>query len=327
MRVLVTGGAGYIGSHVALSLLEQGHEVTVLDNVSTGFSCLVPKGARFVHADLAEKDVVEKTLREDKIEAVMHMAAAAVVSESASDPGKYFRNNVTYAQNLLDAMVAVGVKRLIFSSSCAVYGTPKKVPIDESHPFAPISTYGWTKLMFERMLQAYGRAHGIEHVSLRYFNAAGAALDSSIGEMHDPETHLIPNVLKVSTGEKERLEVYGKDYPTEDGTCIRDYVHILDIARAHVLAMEKMDGGISPAYNIGTGDGHSVLSVIEMSRKVSGKDIPVHYADRRPGDPPRLVASSGLIKKELGWSPRFDLKKIIETAWDWESRDKGERHA
>ncbi|HEY2125045.1 MAG TPA: UDP-glucose 4-epimerase GalE [Chthoniobacterales bacterium] len=313
MKILVVGGAGYIGSVCAELLLDEGHEVGIFDNLSEGHRRALDARARFWEGDLADRDLVENILSEFRPDAVMHFAANALVGESMQNPSKYFRNNVANGLNLLDAMVSAGIRRLVFSSTCAIFGPPARVPIDEETPKQPINPYGESKLAFEKVLRWYGEIHGLKFVSLRYFNAAGAS--ARFGEDHRTETHLIPNVLKVALGEKPHVEIYGTDYETPDGTCIRDYIHILDLARAHFLALSSSE---SAFYNLGTGGGSSVRQVIGAAAEVTGKKIPVVEKPRRPGDPPRLIASSEKIRKELGWTPQFQsLPAIIESAWKW----------
>lgn len=313
MKVFVTGGAGYIGSICVEELLNAHHEVVVMDNLSEGHRQAVDERAEFIEGDLADRALLFKTLERIRPEAVMHFAGSALVPESMIDPGKYFRNNVANGINLLEACVQAGVGKFVFSSTCAIFGMPRQVPITEDMPTEPINPYGESKLMFERILDWYHRQHGLQHVCLRYFNAAGAT--RKFGEHHWQETHLIPNVLKVALGQKPCLEIFGTDYPTPDGTCIRDYIHIVDLACAHMLALEYNG---SDVFNLGSGDGYSVRQVVEMARKVTGHKIPTVESARRPGDPPKLVADSTKIRKVLGWQPRFDsLQSIIESAWQW----------
>jgi UDP-glucose 4-epimerase len=313
MKILVVGGAGYIGSVCAELLLDDGNEVAILDNLSEGHRRAIDPRAKFLEADLGDRARTLSILREIAPDAVMHFAASALVGESMANPSKYFRNNVANGLNLLDALVAASVPRLIFSSTCAIFGPPDRVPIDETMPTRPINPYGESKLGFEKILQWYGQIHGLQFVSLRYFNAAGAS--AKFGEDHRLETHLIPNVLKVALGEKPHVEIFGTDYDTPDGTCIRDYIHIVDLARAHILALKTEKSGF---YNLGTGGGSSVREVVECGRKISGREIPSLEKPRRAGDPPRLIASSEKIKRELGWRPRFEsLEAIIESAWKW----------
>ncbi len=313
MKILVTGGAGYIGSICVEQMLHQGHEVVVFDNLTEGHRKAVDKRARFLNGDLRERGPIEVAMQGEKPDAVMHFAANALVGESMTNPSKYFRNNVYGGLNLLDAMVAAGVKRFVFSSTCATFGPPDRLPMDETLPQRPINPYGESKLMFEKVLRWYDEIHALRFVALRYFNAAGAS--ENFGEDHRIESHLIPNVLKVALGQKPHVEIFGTDYETPDGTCIRDYIHILDLAQAHILALNRTE---SAFYNLGTGGGNSVREVIEVCRRVTGKDIPVVERPRRAGDPPRLIAGSARIKAELGWEPRFQtLDKIIESAWAW----------
>src|SRR5256884_1976788 len=287
MKILVVGGAGYIGSVCAELLLEQGHGVTIFDNLSEGHRRALDPRAEFVEGDLVDRQLIEKILAKQQPDAVMHFAANALVGESMQNPSKYFRNNIANGLNLLDAMISAGVEKIIFSSTCAIFGPPERVPIDETMTPRPINPYGESKLAFEKILRWYGEIHGFRFVSLRYFNAAGAS--EKFGEDHRCETHLIPNVLKVALGEKKHVEIFGTDYETPDGTCIRDYIHIIDLAHAHILAL---DAPTSAFYNLGTGGGSSVREVIESCRKITGQPIPVLEKPRRLGDPPRLIASS-----------------------------------
>lgn len=319
MNVLVCGGAGYIGSHMCKVLAEAGQTVSVFDNLSTGHAEAVRWG-RFVQGDLLVPQDIERVFADTAYSAVMHFCARSLVGESMTRPDLYYRNNVTGTMNLLDAMVQHGVKHFIFSSSAAVYGAPQYVPIDELHPTAPINPYGQTKLMAETILADYDKAFGIKSVSLRYFNAAGADPDGTLGENHEPETHLIPNILRsVVAGSKQALKVFGNDYATPDGTCIRDYIHVLDICAAHLQALRYLaDHGKSDVFNLGNGKGFSVTQVIDCAGKVTG--IPIAYSIDKPraGDPPVLVASADKAKKSLAWAPKFpDLTSIIETAWAW----------
>ena len=316
MRVLVTGGAGYIGSVITEELLLAGHEVTVLDNLSKGHRDAVAEGAHFVKGELLEPGIAGKVLEDHKIEAVIHMAASSLVGESMDRPRDYYRNNVEASMALLNAMRDCGVNKLVFSSTAAVYGEPSKHPIEETDPTQPTNPYGETKLAFEKMLGWYSQVYGLQYTSLRYFNAAGAT--ELNGEVHDPETHLIPAILQVAQGKKSQVDVFGGDYPTRDGTCVRDYVHVIDLARAHILALEA-EHKKSSIFNLGCGgDGYSVKEVLDTSRKITGHPIPSRIAERRPGDPSVLIATSGRIQKELGWKPRFqDLNSIIESAWKW----------
>jgi len=316
MRILVTGGAGYIGSVCSELLLDEGHEVAIFDDLSEGHRRAVDSRAKFTQGELADRAQIETVLTSTRPDAVMHFAAYALVPESMRDPSKYFRNNVSNGLNLLDAMVAMGVQRMIFSSTCAIFGPPERVPIDETAIPRPISPYGESKLAFEKILRWYDEIYGLKFVSLRYFNAAGAT--ENFGEDHRPETHLIPTVLTVALGQRPSVEIYGTDYETPDGTCIRDYIHIVDLARAHILALSASGSGF---YNLGTGGGSSVREIIESCRKITGRKIDTIEKPRRPGDPPRLIASSERIKKELGWQPQFQsLDAIIESAWKWHQK-------
>jgi UDP-glucose 4-epimerase len=315
MNVLVTGGAGYIGSVVTEELVHDGHNVVVYDSLYKGHRDAVVKQAKFVHADLAESGTLCDALRENRIEAVIHMAADSLVGESVQNPAKYYRNNATVGFTLLDAMAECCVKKLVFSSTAAVYGEPEKQPVEESDATEPTNPYGETKLAFERALRWYEGAYGIRSVSLRYFNAAGAT--KQCGEHHDPETHF-PIVLQAAMGKRSQVEIYGDDYPTRDGTCVRDYIHVVDLARAHILSLGIL-GDHSAIYNLGCGgDGYTVKEVIETARKVTGREILAHVDHRRAGDPTVLIASSETIKQELGWRPeKQSLSAIIESAWDW----------
>jgi UDP-glucose 4-epimerase len=314
MRVVVTGGAGYIGSVVSEQLVSDGHEVVVYDNLSKGHRDAVVSGARFVEGDLHDAEKLRETL--NGINAVIHMAAFSLVGESVESPSKYYDNNVVAGLVLLDAMRDCGVKRIVFSSTAATYGEPEAQPILESAPTSPTNPYGESKLAYERAMHWYERAYGLRYASLRYFNAAGAS--EQCGEDHDPETHIIPITLQVAAGKRSHVEIYGDDYPTEDGTCVRDYIHVIDLARAHILALDVLNER-SAIYNLGCGgDGYSVREVIDTARRVTGKDIPVRMGPRRPGDPAVLIASSDKIKSELGWQPQFqDLGVIIGSAWRW----------
>jgi UDP-glucose 4-epimerase len=324
MRVLITGGAGYIGSVLTDVLVERGDEVTVLDNLSRGHRDAVAPLATFVEADLTNHAVVLRTLIDRRIEAVIHMAGDALVGESMADPGKYYRTNLVAGLSLLEAMRDAGVKPVVFSSTCAVYGVPDKTPLDEGMPTRPINPYGESKLAFERALKWFHAVHGLKVVALRYFNAAGAGARS--GERHDPETHLIPLVLDAADGTREHVTIFGDDYPTRDGTCVRDYIHVLDLADAHLMALDflarheqKME-----IFNLGCGgEGHTTREVVECARRVTGREIRVIVGPRRQGDPPVLVASSAKAGRDLGWNPsRARLEMIIESAWTWRKRTK-----
>jgi UDP-glucose 4-epimerase len=313
MNVLVTGGAGYIGSVYVEEALNAGHAVTVFDDLSEGHRSAIDSRATFVQAELSDEDRILATLREAKAEVIVHFAANALVGESMSNPGKYFGNNVGNGVKLLNAAMAAGVGKFVFSSTCATYGPPDRVPITEDTPQNPINPYGESKRMFERILTWFQQSHGLEFVAFRYFNAGGAS--PKFGEHHRIESHLIPNVLRVALGQASQCEIFGTDYPTPDGTCIRDYIHIADLAQAHLLAMAPGRHGF---YNLGNGDGYSVRQVIQMCEQVSGKRIQYVEKARRPGDPPRLVAAADKAKRELGWQPKFPkLEQIVSTAWEW----------
>ena len=316
MKILVTGGAGYIGSVCAELLLDHDYAVVVLDNLSEGHRAAIDSRAEFVQADLADRAQIFHIFAQMRPDAVMHFAGSALVGESMNDPSLYFRNNVANGTNLLDAMVAADVRRIVFSSTCATFGRPERLPIDESVPQRPVNPYGESKLAFEKILRWYDEIHRLRFVSLRYFNAAGAS--RRFGEDHRCETHLIPNVLKVALGKKPHVELFGTDYDTPDGTCVRDYIHILDLARAHMLALDARQ---SASYNLGTGGGSSVREVIDACRAVTGREIEVIERPRRPGDPARLIAASNKIERDLGWYPQFqDLTAIVQTAWNWHKK-------
>jgi len=313
MKILVTGGAGYIGSICVEQLLNLGHEVTVFDNLTEGHRKAVDPRATLIIGDLQVRGDIESALDKTRPEAVMHFAANALVGESMQNPSKYFRNNVYGGINLLDAMMAVDCKRFVFSSTCATFGPPDRIPIDETLPQRPINPYGESKLLFEKILRWYDEIHGLKFVALRYFNAAGAT--EKYGEDHRVETHLIPNIVKVALGQKENVEIYGTDYETPDGTCIRDYIHIVDLAQAHILALGVAQ---SAFYNLGTGGGTSVREVIASVERITGKTIAVVEKPRRPGDPPKLIAGSDKVKRELCWKPKFEaIDEIIKSAWAW----------
>jgi UDP-glucose 4-epimerase len=316
MNILVTGGAGYIGSVVTEELVKDGHTVVVYDSLYKGHRNAIVEGATFIHADLAESSTLCEALRSNHIEAVIHMAADSLVGESVQNPGKYYRNNVAVGLTLLDTMVECCVKRIVFSSTAAVYGEPLKQPIEETDVTQPTNPYGQTKLAFEQALHWYENAYGLRYVSLRYFNAAGAT--EHCGEHHDPETHLIPIILQAASGKRTQVEIYGDDYPTRDGTCVRDYIHVIDLARAHIQALGIL-GERSAIYNLGCGgDGYTVKEVIKAAQKVTGRDFLIHVDHRRAGDPAVLIASSEKIQRELGWKPeRQNLQTIIESAWRW----------
>lgn len=322
MKILVTGGAGYVGSHAVKRLVAGGHDVWVLDNLVYGHRAAAPKD-RFVEAQLGDTPAVVKLLKDNGIEAVMHFAAYAYVGESVTDPAKYYQNNVVGTLSLLDAMRAAGVQTIVFSSTCATYGVPDTVPIPEDHPQAPINPYGFTKLVIEHALADYSHAYGLRYAALRYFNASGAAEDGTIGEDHDPETHLIPLVLDVALGKRDHITVFGTDYPTPDGSCIRDYIHVDDLADAHLAAIEKLSADSGPTAikcNLGTGVGSSVREVIAAAEKATGKTIKVVEGPRREGDPPELVADPSGAERVLGWrAKRLDINDTVASAWRWHS--------
>lgn len=318
MAVLVTGGAGYIGSHAARALRREGYEVLIYDNLSTGYEFLA-RGFEFIQGDIGDPEKLMPALR--RVDAVMHFAAHCYVGESVQDPRKYFHNNVEAALALLNTCIDAGVKRFVFSSTCAVYGIPATTPIAEDNPRLPVNPYGVTKMLFERALEAYSEAYGLRYASLRYFNAAGADESGETGECHDPETHLIPLALAAAEGSGPALQIFGNDYPTPDGTCIRDYIHVNDLAAAHVKALQHLaNGGGSIAANLGTGQGHSVMEIIKMAEEVSGKTVRRTIVARRPGDPPALVANSTYAQQLLRWKPTRSLRDITATAWQWLTR-------
>lgn len=318
MRVFVTGGAGYVGSHCVKRLVAGGHEVTVYDSLEHGHREAVDPAAALIEGDLGDTARLNAVLRTGHFDAVMHFAAYLNVGESVQQPLRYYRNNVANTINLLEAMQQVAIGRIVFSSSCAVYGIPEQLPITEELPKNPINPYGATKLTMEWLLRDSAAAWGLGSVSLRYFNASGAAADGTIGEDHDPEVHLIPLVLKVALGQRPAIDVFGTDYPTDDGTCIRDYIHVEDLAEAHLLAIEDLRAGQAQAFNVGTGRGHSVREIIAAARRVSGHPIPANEAPRRPGDPPALFANSDKLRQRYGWEPRCgEIEAVIGTAWKW----------
>ncbi|TWT37701.1 UDP-glucose 4-epimerase [Posidoniimonas corsicana] len=318
MNILVTGGAGYVGSHAVKCLMANGHDVWVYDNLVYGHKSAAPAD-RLVVGDLHESEKLTKLLRDNQIEAVMHFAAYAYVGESVTDPAKYYQNNVVGTLSLLDAMRECGVQKIVFSSTCATYGVPQQVPIPEDHPQAPINPYGYTKLVIERAMEDYRHAYGLGYAALRYFNASGAAADGSIGEDHDPETHLIPLILDVALGKRDSITVFGTDYPTPDGSCIRDYIHVDDLADAHLAALNKLAPGKSLKLNLGTGRGASVKEVIELCEEVTGKEIATLLGERREGDPPELVANPKTAEDAIGWKAKRSMRETIESAWAWHS--------
>lgn len=318
MRVFVAGGAGYVGSHCVKRLVSAGHEVTVYDNLCAGHRQAVDPQAALVQGDLADKARVAEVLKTGQFEAAMHFAAFLNVGESVEQPLRYYRNNVVNTLNLLECMQETGVRRFVFSSTCAVYGVPDKLPLIEDLPKNPISPYGATKLTVEWMLEHSAAAWGLGAIALRYFNASGATADGSLGEDHSPEIHLIPLVIQVALGQRDNIKIFGTDYPTPDGTCVRDYIHVEDLAEAHLLALERIEPGRKEAFNVGTGCGTSVLEVIEAVRTATGHEIPAEITDRRPGDPPELYANSDLLQQRFGWKPRFsEIRPIVESAWNW----------
>jgi UDP-glucose 4-epimerase len=320
MNILVTGGAGYIGSIVAEELINKSYKVIILDNLQQGHKGAISVGAKFIIADLCDSEAIEQVFDHCQINAVMHLAAETVVEYSMTNPRRYFLNNIVGGINLLNNMLKHQVDKLVFSSSAAVYGEPESIPIEEDHPKTPVNSYGESKLMFEKILGWYGRAYGIKHISLRYFNAAGAT--GSCGEDHRPETHIVPNVLRAALHNDIPVAIFGTDYPTKDGSCIRDYVHVIDIAQAHLLALEKIDELSGRAYNLGNSEGYSVLELVETTERVTKTHIPTIISPRRLGDPAVLVASSSRAKGELSWRPRFsELETIIESAWKWMKRN------
>jgi UDP-glucose 4-epimerase len=325
--VVVAGGAGYIGSHMVRMLQESGYQAVVVDNMATGYADAVRFGAELRAGDIGDAGFMRGVLREFQPKCVMHFAAASLVGESMVQPSKYWRNNLVQTLNLLDTMLECEVKQFIFSSTAAVYGNPIEVPITEQHPQLPINPYGNSKLAVEKALQDYGTAYGLRSITLRYFNAAGAHPDGSIGERHEPETHLIPLVLQVASGRREVIGRFGQDFPTRDGSCIRDYIHVQDLCTAHLLALRKLEEGAgTTVYNLGNGNGHSVNEVIEAARRVTGHPIPVRDDPRRAGDPPVLVADATRARQELGWTPQYaDIETIIAHAWQWEQKRVAQR--
>jgi UDP-glucose 4-epimerase len=321
-KILVVGGAGYIGSHMVKDLLDSGYGVITLDDLSTGHRELLP-GGEFIEGGLGDPVLLDNLFSTHKISAVMHFAAFSLVGESVEKPLKYYRNNLGATAELLDSMIRHNVKRFIFSSTAAVYGEPVEIPITEDHPCNPTNPYGASKVGVERMLKDCDSAYGLKYISLRYFNASGADESGDIGERHENETHLIPLILEVATGRRKNIKIFGTHYPTPDGTCIRDYIHVSDLTRAHLLALETLtSGGHSAVYNLGNNRGYSVREVIELARRVTGKTIPAIEADKRPGDPAILIASSDKIKEALGWKPQYeDLETIIKTAWKWHRKE------
>ena len=323
-NILILGGAGFVGSYTCKYLSKNGYNPIVFDNLITGHRRMVNWGS-FIEGSMADSKLLKIIFTEYRIKAVMHFAALSEVGKSVSEPGKYYQNNVANTLNLLEVMIENNIRHFIFSSSCATYGEPIEIPITEQHPQNPITPYGRSKLMVEQILKDFSNAYGLKYVSLRYFNAAGADPDGEVGEDHRPETHLIPLVLQTALGQRERIDIFGDDYPTKDGTCIRDYVHIADLAQAHLLAMERLMNGTSDEgeYNLGNGNGFSVKEVIEVARNITGRTITSRVTKRRPGDSAILICSSKKAVRELGWKPQFvDLSTIIETAWDWHKKQR-----
>lgn len=327
MRIFVTGGAGYVGSHCVHHLVRHGHECVVFDNLSRGHAGAIIPGVRFIQGDLADAGAIKTALASQPFDAAMHFAAYAYVGESVHEPLLYYRNNTANTNIFLEALRDAGVRKLVFSSTCATYGTPPRVPITEDMPQNPINPYGRSKLAVEWMLQDSAPAWGLGSCALRYFNACGAAEDGSIGEDHDPETHLIPVVLQVALGQRSHIDIFGTDYPTPDGTCVRDYIHVEDLANMHRLAIEQIEPGQASFYNVGTGTGYSVREVIAAAAKVTGKDIPVRESARRAGDPPALVADPSRARQQFGWQAQYtDIEKIVASAWRWhENHPQGYR--
>lgn len=317
MNILVIGGAGYIGSHMVRQLDQAGHKVIILDNLSTGFADAVTAG-QLIIGEMQDRTLVEQILGDHQIESVIHFAACALVGESVIEPAKYYQNNVLATLELLEAMRRCDVKKIVFSSTCATYGQPKIIPITENEKQEPVNPYGFTKLVIERALEDYSRAYGLNFAALRYFNAAGASPEGGIGEDHQPESHLIPIVLQVALAQREKITIFGDDWETSDGTCVRDYIHVDDLCRAHALALDRLDSRTNLKLNLGTGNGYSVRQIIEACREVTDCDIPEVVGERRPGDPPKLVADASLANTVLGWTPQYQAPKtIIETAWAW----------
>jgi len=322
MNILVTGGAGFIGSHTVRLLLNKKYKIIILDNLSKGHKKSILKDVKFHKTDLADKNNIKKIFQENKIDAVMHFAGYIEAEESMKRPKDFYRNNVVTTINLLDVMLEFNVKNLIFSSSAAIFGIPKNIPVDEDAEKNPFNVYGTTKLIVEKILNDYDFTYGLKSICLRYFNAAGAGY--GIGEDHNPETHLIPLVLKVALGKNKKIQIFGTDYPTKDGTCIRDYIHVLDLADAHILALQRLlKTKKSEQYNLGSEQGYSVREIIEIAREITNKKILVAEAKRRVGDIPILIADSSKIKKELGWNPKFALRDIIKSAWEWHKNNPG----
>ena len=322
MAVLVTGGAGYIGSHTVRKLLNKGFEVVILDNLSRGHRESVPDKVYFEKADLLNEDSLLKAIKKYPVESVIHFAAFAYVGESVENPGLYYRNNVVGSFNLIKVINELGIKKFVFSSTCSIYGNPENIPISEKEPANPINPYARTKYMIENILSDFDTSHGLKYAALRYFNAAGCSDDSAIGESHDPEPHLIPLVLFTALGKREKIRIYGNDYPTKDGTCIRDYIHVNDLADAHIRALDYLNKNKSTVINLGTGNGYSVKEIIDAARKITSKEIKSEIVARRVGDPAVLIADNKKAKEVLGWIPEYNLERILETAWCWHKNQK-----
>ncbi|MCX6152062.1 MAG: UDP-glucose 4-epimerase GalE [Ignavibacteriales bacterium] len=323
MKILVTGGAGYIGSHVVRMLLEKNHEVVIIDNLSRGHIESVPAGVEFEQVDLLDSNKLQSAISKHQVDAAIHFAAFAYVGESVENPGLYYANNVVGSINLINALHKNNVKKIVFSSTCSLYGNPERVPISEDESLKPINPYAKTKFMIEHVLSDFDTSFNLKYAALRYFNAAGASFSGEIGESHDPEPHLIPIVLQAALGKREKVFIYGDDYPTEDGTCIRDYIHVYDLADAHVKALEYLnENNKSIIVNLGTGNGYSVKEIIDEARKITGKEIKAVISERRPGDPAVLIADNKKAKEVLGWIPKYGLKEIISSAWEWHKNPK-----
>jgi len=322
--ILVCGGAGYIGSHMVYELIEKGEEVVIIDHLKMGHIEAVHPDAKFYEGDIRDKNFLDKVFQENEIEGVIHFAAFSIVPESITNPMKYYDNNLNGTMVLLEKMIQYNVKKIVFSSTAAVYGEPEKTPILEEDKTNPTNTYGETKLAMEKMFKWADKAHGIKYISLRYFNVAGAHINGKIGESHSPETHLIPLILQVPKGTREKIYIFGDNYETKDGTCIRDYIHVMDLAKAHKLALDKLrQNSDSKIYNLGSGSGFSVKEMIEVARRITGHEIPAEIAERRAGDPAVLIASSEKAKNELGWKPEYtNVETIIKTAWNWHQNQK-----
>jgi UDP-glucose 4-epimerase len=322
MAVLVTGGAGYIGSHTVRKLIEKGYEVVILDNLSRGHIESIPKNVHFENVDLLDEISLVKAIKKYSIEAVIHFAAFAYVGESVENPGLYYKNNVVGSFNLIKVVNDTDIKKFVFSSTCSIYGNPENIPISENEKSNPINPYAKTKLIIENILDDFDTSYGLKYVALRYFNAAGDSDNGEIGESHNPEPHLIPLVLYTALGKRDNIKIYGDDYPTKDGTCIRDYIHVNDLADAHIKALEYLKNENSTVINLGTGDGYSVKEIVDAARRITSKDIKSEIVGRRAGDPAILIADNEKAKKVLGWKPEYNLDRILETAWNWHKNQK-----